>query len=172
MIPDADRRTACVSSQVGCPVGCTLLRQRHQRRQRQSLSRPDRRANLRPQHLLQSRNEAHHQRRLHGHGRAPGQLRRRDDSHPHPARSRLPSTSATAASPSPPSASPPKCASWPTKAIPSIWRFPCTPPTKHCASSSFPGPSISPSTTSSTPPAITSSRPAAKSRSNTFSCPA
>ena len=22
MIPDADRRTACVSSQVGCPVGC------------------------------------------------------------------------------------------------------------------------------------------------------
>src|SRR6476620_2054584 len=24
MIPDADRRTACVSSQVGCPVGCTF----------------------------------------------------------------------------------------------------------------------------------------------------
>ena len=22
MIPDGDRRTACVSSQVGCPVGC------------------------------------------------------------------------------------------------------------------------------------------------------
>src|SRR5262249_47615104 len=22
MIPDADRRTACISSQVGCPVGC------------------------------------------------------------------------------------------------------------------------------------------------------
>src|SRR3954467_3330448 len=24
MIPDGDRRTACVSSQVGCPVGCTF----------------------------------------------------------------------------------------------------------------------------------------------------
>jgi 23S rRNA (adenine2503-C2)-methyltransferase len=24
MIPDADRRTACISSQVGCPVGCTF----------------------------------------------------------------------------------------------------------------------------------------------------
>ena len=24
MIPDDDRRTACVSSQVGCPVGCTF----------------------------------------------------------------------------------------------------------------------------------------------------
>src|SRR5690242_11288932 len=24
MIPDADRRTACVSSQVGCPVGCSF----------------------------------------------------------------------------------------------------------------------------------------------------
>src|SRR5688500_1263925 len=24
MIPDRDRRTACVSSQVGCPVGCTF----------------------------------------------------------------------------------------------------------------------------------------------------
>src|SRR4051812_34629144 len=24
MIPDSDRRTACVSSQVGCPVGCTF----------------------------------------------------------------------------------------------------------------------------------------------------
>jgi 23S rRNA (adenine2503-C2)-methyltransferase len=46
MIPDGDRRTACVSSQVGCPVGCKFCASGPRRRQGQPDGRADRRAGV------------------------------------------------------------------------------------------------------------------------------
>ena len=49
MIPDGDRRTACVSSQVGCPVGCKFCASGLNGVKGNLAARPNRRADLPPQ---------------------------------------------------------------------------------------------------------------------------
>ncbi len=107
MIPDGPRRTACVSSQVGCPVGCKFCASGVAASKEIS---PPGRSSSRSSgstNLLRRAQESGSPHRLHGHGRAAGQLCQRDSAirvlHDPSA-----STSAPARSPSPPSACLPK----------------------------------------------------------------
>ena len=67
LIPSGDRVTACVSSQVGCPLRCTFCATGTMGFVR----------NLCPGVVRQH----HHQHRVYGDGRAAAQLRQRDDGH-------------------------------------------------------------------------------------------
>ena len=139
-----DRATVCVSSQAGCGMACPFCATGQGGLQR-NLSTAEIVEQVR-QAAAAARDGALGepgpavQRRVHGHGRAAGQLqpggRRRPPDHR--ARARTGSGSPRAASPSRRSASCPRSTSSPPRACPSRSRSRCTPPTTSCATPSCP----------------------------------
>ena len=139
-----DRATVCVSSQAGCGMACPFCATGQGGLQR-NLSTAEiveqvRQAAAAARDGALGEPDAAVQRRVHGHGRAAGQLQA-GWSPPSAGSPRPPRTgwgSPRAASPSPPSASCPRSTSSPPKASPSRSRSPCTPPTTSCATRSCP----------------------------------
>ena len=115
-IPEAERATVCVSTQVGCPFGCVFCATGQSGFTREFARGGDRRSSL-SRAGLAAGGAAGDECRLHGHGRAIGELRRRAalGAPAHPPAGLEPGRSGI--SRCPPWASPRASSAWPAKGL-------------------------------------------------------